>query len=179
MVEQNTGLVNIEGCSIYKYDYILPVPFQQEEGTRYWVDISAFSSDPTNPAYWRWQESMRSHYPILCGAVDRTNPTPGTWNTIQWANNKYSDMAFIITSVEPELMDFGDARDPGYPTLLASNGAAHIIDTTLFLGNSIDYEPDGIPHPNALGDDNTGIDDEDGVTINAYFQTNSLRTDMV
>ena len=32
LVEQNTGLINLEGCSIYKYDYVLPVPFQQEEG---------------------------------------------------------------------------------------------------------------------------------------------------
>jgi len=60
--------------------------------------------------------------------------------------------------------DFGDAPPP-YPTLMASNGAFHLIAGTpaLFLGATIDSEPDGMPDPSAAGDDNAGIDDEDGV----------------
>ncbi|MBU1072996.1 hypothetical protein KKG45_07095, partial [bacterium] len=53
----------------------------------------------------------------------------------------------------------------GYPTLLANNGARHLIVANIFLGMSIDAEPDGQPDPNALGDDNDGNDDEDGVVF--------------
>ncbi|MGD8412943.1 MAG: GEVED domain-containing protein, partial [Candidatus Latescibacterota bacterium] len=61
--------------------------------------------------------------------------------------------------------DFGDAPDPSYPTLLASNGARHTIIQGAFMGALIDPEPDGIPHPNALGDDITNLPDEDGITV--------------
>jgi hypothetical protein len=70
---------------------------------------------------------------------------------------------------EEEEFDFGDAWDstltPGYPTLLTSNGARHTIIPGIYLGGSIDSEPDGQPDPNALGDDNNLPDDEDGVSI--------------
>jgi hypothetical protein len=60
-------------------------------------------------------------------------------------------------------LDFGDAPDPTYPTLLASNGARHIILPGFMLGSFIDAELDGQPDPLALGDDNNPIgmpDDE-------------------
>ena len=47
---------------------------------------------------------------------------------------------------------------------MASFGAAHIPDG-LFLGVAVDTEPNGQPHPVALGDDILGIDDEDGVVF--------------
>ena len=59
-------------------------------------------------------------------------------------------------------LDWGDARDPSFPTLAASNGASHRIDD-LFLGDLVDPEPDGQPSAWALGDDSDGSDDEDGV----------------
>ena len=62
-------------------------------------------------------------------------------------------------------MDFGDAPDPAYPTLLANDGARHIMDPDIFLGSAIDVEPDGQPDAGAQGDDNNASDDEDGVTI--------------
>ncbi|MCX6270088.1 MAG: GEVED domain-containing protein [Bacteroidetes bacterium] len=58
--------------------------------------------------------------------------------------------------------DFGDAPDPGYPTLTASNGARHDI-STLHLGNFIDYETEGMQDSLALGDNNNGMNDEDGI----------------
>jgi len=78
-------------------------------------------------------------------------------------------MAFIITSTEFEQLDFGDLPDLPYPTLLASNGPSHTIGT-LFLGNQIDAEPNGLPHPSALGDDNNNLDDEDGVVFPPFMQ---------
>jgi GEVED domain-containing protein len=69
-------------------------------------------------------------------------------------------LLFIDTDEE---FDFGDAPDPTYPTLLANNGARHIIDPAIYLGASIDADLDGQPTPGANGDDNDGNDDEDGV----------------
>ncbi|HUT30560.1 MAG TPA: GEVED domain-containing protein [Sedimentisphaerales bacterium] len=75
----------------------------------------------------------------------------------------------------PEELDFGDAPDPNYPTLLASNGARHIITPgphfcAVAGGGVPDPEPDGQPDPQALGDDNDGNDDEDGVTFPTLVQ---------
>ena len=60
--------------------------------------------------------------------------------------------------------DFGDAPDPSYPTLLASNGARHRIVPGLFLGRFVDGEADGQPDLMASGD-NAGSRDEDGVML--------------
>jgi hypothetical protein len=65
--------------------------------------------------------------------------------------------------------DYGDAPDPTYPTLLASDGARHqIVSGAPWLGpadDGPDADGDGQPDPDALGDDNDGNDDEDGVSI--------------
>ncbi|HQQ04396.1 MAG TPA: GEVED domain-containing protein [Kiritimatiellia bacterium] len=65
---------------------------------------------------------------------------------------------------EPE-QDFGDAPDPNYPTLLVNDGARHIIVPGIQMGSAIDAEADGQQSPNADGDDNAGIADEDGVSF--------------
>jgi len=64
--------------------------------------------------------------------------------------------------------DFGDAPENPqlgfyYPTTLANNGARHLIDPAVYLGDLIDSEPDGQPTITALGDDLNNLDDEDGV----------------
>jgi len=62
-------------------------------------------------------------------------------------------------------LDFGDAPNGPYPTLIGSNGARHVV-VGPFLGGPADAEPDGQPHAGALGDDLAyGSDDEDGVQI--------------
>jgi hypothetical protein len=67
--------------------------------------------------------------------------------------------------------DWGDAPDgvaaPGYPTLAANAGARHIIAGPWFGDDTgvPDADSDGQPDPNALGDDNDGNDDEEGVCI--------------
>ena len=69
--------------------------------------------------------------------------------------------------------DFGDAPidvaglAAGYPTLLIDDGARHVIAGP-WLGDANDKpdaEADGQPDPHALGDDNHGSDDENGVCI--------------
>ena len=59
--------------------------------------------------------------------------------------------------------DYGDAPDPTYPTLLASNGARHVVlpANNPTLGTTVDTETDGQPNATLTGD---GAD-EDGVSF--------------
>jgi len=71
------------------------------------------------------------------------------------------------------LLDYGDLPDLAngttgindYETYDSTGGPSHRIITGLFLGDTVDVDNDGFPHAEALGDDNDGADDEDGVTI--------------
>ncbi len=83
-------------------------------------------------------------------------------------NGEVEDYQVMIELAPQPELDFGDAPDPLYPTLLASNGARHTIDQVTYLGPQVDGEPDGQPDPMALGDDMDIMfpppnDDEDGV----------------
>jgi hypothetical protein len=65
-----------------------------------------------------------------------------------------------------QVLDFGDAPDKPYRTLLANDGARHAMPSALYLGAvAPDAESDGTPGPLAQGDDMTGGDDEDGVAL--------------
>ncbi len=72
-------------------------------------------------------------------------------------------------------LDFGDAPDPTYPTLLASNGARHAI-VGPFLGAGADGDTDGQPSLFADGDDLDGNDDEDGVVFTSPIVAGQLST---
>jgi hypothetical protein len=67
-------------------------------------------------------------------------------------------------------IDYGDA--PGVPTLIASNGAGHMITAGVYLGALIDAELDGQPSLNSVGDDTIGLADEDGINFNIGVPTN-------
>ena len=65
--------------------------------------------------------------------------------------------------------DFGDAPD-SYSTLLGSGGPSHVLGSSVFMGPSVDPEPDGQPSVLADGDDldtffTSSGDDEDGVAV--------------
>ncbi|MCL6501490.1 MAG: DUF4214 domain-containing protein [Pirellulales bacterium] len=70
--------------------------------------------------------------------------------------------------VEISGLDFGDAP-ASYGTLLADNGPRHAL-SPLFLGTAIDAEGDGLPGTDALGDDQSGSDDEDGVRLPSVLE---------
>ena len=75
---------------------------------------------------------------------------------------------FLLLNKVQAQSDFGDAPDPTYPTLAASNGAQHLL-SPLFLGALVDGEINGQPGPQASGDDVNGItDDEDGVMFSSW-----------
>jgi hypothetical protein len=62
-------------------------------------------------------------------------------------------------------LDYGDAP-ASYGTLLADDGARHQIVSGFHLGATVDADFDGQPTIGADGDDNDGLDDEDGVVFN-------------
>ncbi|MCA9215048.1 MAG: hypothetical protein KDB27_18390 [Planctomycetales bacterium] len=64
---------------------------------------------------------------------------------------------------ETNVHDFGDAPD-SYKTFVGSNGPYHLLGGPQ-LGTLIDFDGNGQPTAGAYGDDATGIDDEDGVTL--------------
>ena len=111
--------------------------------------------------------------------VDSADPDLGTCDiaitAIEFApdlenSNPHSlinDFGFEIMS-----LDLGDAPETeGYPTLIASNGARHVVLPVgnPVLGAGVDIESDGQPDPNHMGDDSDGSDDEDGVTLGGIF----------
>ncbi|HRY33678.1 MAG TPA: GEVED domain-containing protein [Bacteroidales bacterium] len=98
--ETATGIFNNGLSQIYEYSYVLPFPFQQTAGNRYWLKISANAVSNSDPPYWRWQEAARSHVPVLCAGLWKTinNGVPGDWVPLSWTQEgKYSDLAFTIS----------------------------------------------------------------------------------
>ncbi|MBU0679082.1 MAG: hypothetical protein KJ626_13325, partial [Verrucomicrobia bacterium] len=89
------------------------------------------------------------------------------------SDGEVEDYRVKIQEEEPEpTMDFGDANDPTYPTLLANNGARHLVVPGVFLGKTVDTEANGQPDGTATGDDNNppaSLDDEDGLKLPGYF----------
>ena len=89
-----------------------------------------------------------------------TSPASGA-NEVSFTTSGVSGNGdFILDS----FLDFGDAPST-YGTLFSDNGASHTIVPGLSIGNFVDAEGDGQPSTNALGDDASGIDDEDGVAF--------------
>ncbi|MEM1120955.1 MAG: SdrD B-like domain-containing protein, partial [Bacteroidota bacterium] len=76
-------------------------------------------------------------------------------------------------SAVPKYYDYGDLPDlsagttdsRNYETYDSTGGPSHLIVEGLFLGDTVDVDTDGKPHPMAIGDDLDGVDDEDGVQI--------------
>jgi len=156
----------------WQYNFHIPedVAFIQHGSTDepivYWLDLKAYPAD--GQSLFGWKTSM-DHWND--DAVWGRGPEPydGPWEELIFPPGhpfmgQSIDLAFVLNghSVAEEL-DFGDAPD-SYQTVLASNGPRHFI-TPLFLGALIDGEPNGQPHPQALGDDFNNLPDEDGVIL--------------
>ena len=158
---------------VWRYDIkIKPDEAFLQRGTKerpiiYWLDIRVTTGD--GEFGWKTRE-WQKHF--MDDAVwDRGSELPRTWNELRYPEgHPYHglerdsiDMAFMLTFEE---LDWGDAPDPRYPTLLDSNGASHIIDPKVHLGRWAEADEDGQPSAGAIGDDIwDGTDDEDGVTI--------------
>jgi hypothetical protein len=157
----------------WQYNFFIPIAdafYQQGTPANpvvYWLALHARPEDPDPDVAFGWKTSS-THWNDA--AVWKLLDEPG----MLWQQLRYPfphplvgqpiDLAFVIT--EPTGVDWGDAPDPPYPTLAgASNGASHTIVSGAYLGQTVDSEGNGQPDPNALGDDLSGVDDEDGVVF--------------
>jgi hypothetical protein len=151
---------------------------QQGSTTRpmvYWLDVHA---EPMMAgALFGWKSSAE-HWNDDAVWGQGIEPYYGPWNELRYPPGhelygRSMDLAFVITTLDQEQLDWGDAPDsplaPGYPTLAINGGANHLIVAGgPWLGDATDNpdgEIDGQPTPAALGDDANGTDDEDGVTM--------------
>ena len=103
----------------------------------------------------------------------RFSRVPGGLPFQGWApNGEVEDYEVNIAEMR---LDFGDAPDPDYPTFEVSDGARHRVPASpvYFLGDSVDDDPDGQPNAGATGDDDDGIDDEDGVRFSSCLSPGS------
>jgi len=123
------------------------------------------------------------YFTVTTGSLVELVYTAGEWpeENYYYVYDAFGNFVFSdgIGGIEPmggnitgecdDGLDFGDAPDlelsPQYPSLLTNNGARHIIDPTIIMGNLIDAEAEGLQTSDALGDNNTDLDDEDGVTF--------------
>lgn len=164
----------------FRYVVTIPVEeaFVQRNGTIYWLDVRA-ETEGGGP--WGWKTSRSPHFED--DAVWATNDTQGLvyWHElIDPETSESLDLAFVINGeAAEEDVDWGDAPDPTYPTLFNSLGANHTIVPGVFLGAAVDAEMDGQPSSDALGDDLSGTDDEDGVTFTTLMQTGTVATAIV
>ncbi|MGD9613313.1 MAG: GEVED domain-containing protein, partial [Kiritimatiellia bacterium] len=124
------------------------------------------SGTPTGATYARFRHTTQM------GALLPTGAAP---------DGEVEDYQVTIAQEEEEELDFGDAPDPAYPTLLVNNGARHVVPSAYWLGAiAPDAEPDGIQDPQALGDDNNNVDDEDLVAVHAFLvQGSNAMVDVV
>ncbi len=153
--------------NIWQFDFYIKAAeaFQQVSNRIYWLEVKHSQTSNTN-SYFGWKSSYMQFQDAACWF----NSAIASWQPLFYGDghprtNKPIDLAFALST---EQLDWGDAPDSPYPTLGANNGARHVIVPGLALGpagTTIDRESDGQPNANASGDDVTGIDDEDGVSI--------------
>ncbi|MHC4501193.1 MAG: DUF7901 domain-containing protein, partial [Planctomycetota bacterium] len=160
---------------VFRYSVRLPDDdwfLQEEVDGIYWFSVVAVY-DQNIPNYdWGWTNHEQYHNDNA--VTGRLEPPPAggwKWYELYDQTGEGADMSFILFTEpqQPEELDFGDAPDPCYPTLLANDGARHIIGGPYFCdpvgGDAPDPEPDGQPDAAATGDDNNADDDEDGVSF--------------
>ena len=82
-------------------------------------------------------------------------------------SNQETQFTILLPGVN---LDYSDAPDPAYNTVLNSNGARHVVlaNDPLRLGSVITTETNGSPTADALGDGG-----DDGVTFSGIFNQNS------
>jgi hypothetical protein len=156
-------------CWRYYFHYDPEDAFYQQglpwEPIVYWLDVQAIPHD--QQARFGWKTSRR-HWNDDAVWTQGVEPYWGWWDELryppghQWYPESI-DLAFALNGNTAYDLDWGDAPDVPYPTFAMSDGPYHLIDPTIFLGRRIDPDVNGQPFPPALGDDNDGSDDDDGV----------------
>jgi hypothetical protein len=169
--------MNPQPDTTFRYSFSIPQPawFQQPgDSTRFWISISAVYPEPPGENIWGWLTRERYFGADAVRVFAPAAPRPDSTFREGDPLPEFRDMAFVLgTDENTAVMDFGDAID-GLGTTWSHNGAHHLIRHDVVLGGSIDMETDGTPDVDALGDDNQGMDDEDGVDFLSALKPGSL-----
>jgi len=118
------------------------------------------------PLTYQWRHDGANLTAGLETALTLTNIQPanaGAYDVIVSSARGAVTSAVAVLTVRG--LDFGDAPEPAYPTLLASDGARHVLLPGVFLGLVADPEPDGQPTATANGDDIASSNDDDGIRL--------------
>lgn len=106
--------------------------------------------------------------------IVQTRPAAGAGISVNLVAGQSIDQGFAFGVFDGRIFDYGDLYIDGnhnYPTLLANNGARHVVIPGVRLGLANDIDSDGFQSPvrdpaiDGLGDDYNGVDDEDGVRL--------------
>jgi hypothetical protein len=136
--EVNTGQSNGGGSIIYRYSFVLPLPFAQIKDHKYWISVRAISVNAQAPAVWRWQEANRWINPVSCASESRASGTG--WQPIFFpdpAPGQYSDLAFSVINSQNKTLNM-KAYLQG---LYAGDGVMHKAQSETgdqFPGNTAD-----------------------------------------
>lgn len=179
----------------FSYSPNLQWKWKQNYTTATWISMLKTELNNGRPLiYYGWDGGNNAHN-FNCDGYDASDNFHFNWGWSGYYNGYYSvtylcphpnynytymqAAIFDMYPVQSNNYDYGDAPDPSYPTLLANNGACHLVSnpTAVYLGTTVDIEPDGQPDINCNGDDNDIVyppanDDEDGVSIPALYQNN-------
>ncbi|MBN1894492.1 hypothetical protein JW906_08350, partial [bacterium] len=139
---------------------------QEGDSTVYWLSVAPVYETVPDSNFWGWL--TRRHYfnDDAVRVLHPAEPHPGALFEMGFPFREFMDLAFELGTDEYEnIFDFGDAPDLGYGTTLIRNGPHHLFDPGVHLGEWVDPDTDGQPDDGALGDDEDGGADEDGITF--------------
>ncbi len=153
-----------------------PFPFNSDFGPFTLKDPAAPSVTfaGVKPGTYNFKENIPMGWPVIAinaqdpnggSSVDATNASA----SIVMDGNEHIIVTFTNYQGDLDNLDFGDAPDPTYPTLMANNGACHAIKPGFYLGSGIDPEQDGQPSALADGDNVNGVNDEHGVIMSPFI----------
>ena len=153
------GTIPLGQSATRQLAFVVVPPGLQPSDPRYLAIVASYVG--TNDILLNRSQSLKISTWIDDIALDlgaqQEDPPPLRLSDVSVFHNRFEE--------EPEVLDFGDAPDSPYPTLLASDGARHVVVPGIYLGALIDAEADGQPDATATGDDLANLKDEDGVTF--------------
>lgn len=138
-----------------------PVSLVATQGDRVELSVEVSSDRPPSFAWRREGLAIPGANGSLLTLSNVQPASAGAYDVVVW--NDYGAVTSQVAAVSVLGLDFGEALDPTFPTLLASDGARHVIRPGLFLGGGVDAEPDGQPTEDASGDDDPLVPGEPGV----------------
>lgn len=161
---QSGGIGDIDAGETVRYDGVPVYLWRCVSGCGGSDDILVGSTTTDSNGQYAFNNLADGEYRVVANAnayslsgTSATTPTSYASISLSGGASATRDFGFISS------MDFGDLPSSYNSTTLADNGARHTI-SSLYLGSTVDADPNGQESSNATGDDTDGTDDDDGVT---------------